>query len=497
MRFPGLDLRPMHADEAVHAAKFGTLLERGVYEYDPREYHGPTLNYLTLVPARLQGFSRYAALDERTLRIVPAVAGVLLVAAHFLLAPVVGFWAAALAALFAAVSPAMVYYSRYYIQETLLVAFSFTALAAMCRYLRVPGPGWAVAGGVSLGLMAATKETWIIAAASMAGALVAARTLLPAPKDGYAAAARGRRALHAAVAALCAATVAALFFSSFLTHPRGVFDAVNAYAAYLNRAAGDGWHVQPWHYYASLLSFSRAGGGPAWTEAAILGFAAIGAVTAFSQKDARWLAVYAVLLALIYSVIPYKTPWCVLGPLDACIVLAGIGASRLLTISASPLAGPAAAVVIAAAAAHLGWLAWAASFRFASDPRNPYVYAHTGTGVFEIARRVETLAAAHPQGLAMPVEVISAGNLWPLPWYLRRFSGVRWETAPVNDGVHAPLILSTPDMEDAIRQKLYEWRPAGQRDLYVPIFDQPVDLRPQLEVRGYASKTLWEAALVR
>jgi len=51
LRLPRLALRPMHGDEAVHADKFGDLLESGVYAYDPNEYHGPTLNYLTLVPA--------------------------------------------------------------------------------------------------------------------------------------------------------------------------------------------------------------------------------------------------------------------------------------------------------------------------------------------------------------------------------------------------------------------------------------------------------------
>ncbi|MCU0247629.1 MAG: hypothetical protein MUC42_13730, partial [Bryobacter sp.] len=36
LRFPDLDARPMHADEAVLADKTGTLLETGVYRYDPR-----------------------------------------------------------------------------------------------------------------------------------------------------------------------------------------------------------------------------------------------------------------------------------------------------------------------------------------------------------------------------------------------------------------------------------------------------------------------------
>jgi predicted membrane-bound mannosyltransferase len=53
LRLPWLDLRPLHVDEAVHAVKFGELLERHTYRYDPVEYHGPTLNYFTLIPARL------------------------------------------------------------------------------------------------------------------------------------------------------------------------------------------------------------------------------------------------------------------------------------------------------------------------------------------------------------------------------------------------------------------------------------------------------------
>src|SRR5262245_21182237 len=47
LRLPALAARPMHADEAIHADKLGTLLEGGGYAYDPSQYHGPTLYYLT------------------------------------------------------------------------------------------------------------------------------------------------------------------------------------------------------------------------------------------------------------------------------------------------------------------------------------------------------------------------------------------------------------------------------------------------------------------
>ena len=164
----------MHADEAVHAEKFGALLEGRGYAYDPSEYHGPTLYYLTLLPAWLRGQSRYVEIDEVTLRSVPAALGVALVAAHLAARGSLGTEAAAIAAILAAISPAMVFYSRYFIHETALVFFSFGALLAACRYLRSPGAGPALLAGACAGLMVATKETASLALGCMLVALALA-----------------------------------------------------------------------------------------------------------------------------------------------------------------------------------------------------------------------------------------------------------------------------------------------------------------------------------
>ena len=148
--------------------------------------------------------------------------------------------------------------------------------------------------------------------------------------------------------------------------------------------------------------------------------------------------------------------------------------------------------LLVSAAAHLGWQAFSGSFRFAADPRNPYVYAHTGTDVFEIVGRLKDLARAHPDGLSMPIQVISRENLWPLPWYLRGFSNVAWWNGVSETAPNAPVILVTPDMEEALVRKLYDLPPPGERELYVGIFERPVELRPRVELRGYAARTLWE-----
>ena len=75
LRLPGLNVRPMHVDEAVHACKFDTLWTSGKYAYDPAEYHGPTLYYFTWPAVWLSGAVDFVDTDARTFRLVPVVFG--------------------------------------------------------------------------------------------------------------------------------------------------------------------------------------------------------------------------------------------------------------------------------------------------------------------------------------------------------------------------------------------------------------------------------------
>jgi hypothetical protein len=148
--------------------------------------------------------------------------------------------------------------------------------------------------------------------------------------------------------------------------------------------------------------------------------------------------------------------------------------------------------LVASGVAQLAWQARADSFQYASDPRNPWVYAHTGTDVFLIVHEVEALAAVHPPDLAMPIQIFTRENLWPLPWYFRRYPGVRWWNGVSDTAPLAPVILATPDMEPALLHRIYEVPPPGQREMYVNMFDRYVELRPRVEVRGYVAKSLWD-----
>jgi uncharacterized protein (TIGR03663 family) len=500
LRFPDLARRPMHADEAVHADKFGTLLETGVYRYDPAEYHGPTLYYLTLLPAWLQGARRYVEIDEVTLRSVPAALGVALVAAHFGARAFLGPSAALVAALLAAISPAMVFYSRYYIHETALVIFTFGALLGTGWYLHRRSVLAALFTGACAGLMHATKETAPLALGCLVVALLLTRAVDRWRGESPPPVRRLVSVRDLLLAVLAAAAVSATLFSSFLANPGGILDSVRTYGIYLDRAGAASWHFHPWHYYLGLLVHSPSRGTPFWSEGLILALAVAGGASGWVAKgvpgaDARvlrFLGFYTLLLLALYSAIPYKTPWCLLGFLHGMILLAGAGAVFLVRAFRSTATKALVVVLLGGAAAHLGFQAWAGSFRFAADPRNPYVYAHTGEDVFTIVDRMKAVARAHPDGTSLPVQIISRANVWPLPWYLRGFPNVGWWNGVSDEAKPAPVILLTPDMEPALVRRLYEVPPPGERELYVSLFEKPVELRPRVELRGYVANGLME-----
>jgi uncharacterized protein (TIGR03663 family) len=494
LRFPALAERPMHCDEAVNADKFGILLEQSRYQYSNQDFHGPTLYYLTLIPAKISGDRRYVDLSEVTLRVVPAFLGVLLVGAHIFLVPYFGLWASAAAALLTAVSPAMVYYSRYYIHEIPLVFFTFCALLAVFRYCRTRRAVWAVCAGVFAGLMYGTKETVILQVGCMALAAIA--TVVEGKRRVTKLPAR-----HLILAVAAGLVVAVVLMSSFLGYPRGLVDSLASYRTYFARGSGiNTFHVHPWSYYFGLLLYFHSAGKPVWSEGLIGALALVGLWAALRRAPVagvdptalRFTAFYTVLMAAVYSLIPYKAPWNALGFWHGAILLAGGGAVWLAGRSSARGMRIALAGVAAAGVAHLGWMGWESGTRYGADPANPWVYAHTGTDVYRIAQRMEELAAADPGGHAMEVQVISRENLWPLPWYLRKFSGVEWWNGVSAGAPDAPVILATPDMEPALVHKLCDLPPPGQREMYMNLFDGYTELRPRVEIRGYVAKALWD-----
>src|SRR5216117_707703 len=123
LRAPRLDSRPMHNDEAVNALKLQALWEHGTYAYDPDEFHGPALHYASLPFLWLSPARDFSQVTETTLRLVPVCFGLALIPLLWWLRDGLGAPATFFAAILTAISPAMVFYSRYFIHEMLLVCF--------------------------------------------------------------------------------------------------------------------------------------------------------------------------------------------------------------------------------------------------------------------------------------------------------------------------------------------------------------------------------------
>ena len=505
LRLPRLGLRPMHGDEGNQAVKATTLLESGVYRYNPRDHHGPTLYYLSLPTLWAAGAEGPRDVTDAMLRLTPALFGAGVVLLLLLVGDGLGRPAAVCAAVLTAISPGMVFYSRYYIQEMLLVFFTLAFLASAWRYTRGRRSAraalagrwpWAVAAGAFLGLMHATKETWVLAAAAAVAGL-AGMVLWSWLVDGERLAIRPHVTWkHLAVAAAAAVVVSIVFFSSFFTHARGPLDSVLAYVYYFTRAGGVGLHDNPWYFYLGMFIHSRiiteATSGPWWSEGLILGLAAVGMIAALAKKGIgrasapllRLLTVYTLVLTVAYAVIPYKTPWCAMGFLHACILMAGVGAAALVRwVPKWPLKA-AVCVVLAALAAHLGWQAHRASFRFCADQRNPYVYAHTSRDALNIVKRVEEVASVSPHGHDMIIKVITPENYWPLPWYLRQFNkdhiGYYHEVPADCD---ASVILTTPDVQETLEKRLQG--SYNKQSIH--------GLRPGVFMPIYVEQSLWDA----
>ncbi len=484
-----LDLRPMHHDEANQAVKFGELLEKGEYRYDPIEHHGPSLYYISLPFAWISSGKSFVALDEVTLRLVPALFGVGIVLLLLLLKD--GFSGSAIlfSGIFAAVSPLMVFYSRFYIQETLLVFFLLGVIAASWRYHLSRTWGWAAATGIFIGLAYATKETCVIAFGALFMGLLLARLFTKEPLG------EKPRLVHGFILIGSAALVAFLLFSSFFQNPKGIVDSILSFQSYFGKAGEAGFHSYPWPYYLKMLIFSRYGSGPVWSEALILVLAVIGSVAAFNSnwlKDRspllmRFVFFFTFIATAVYSLIPYKTPWNMLPFFIGIILLAGNGAAFLLDRSKNMAAWSLVLAILGVGVFHLGYQAHAANFRYYADSRNPYVYAQTSTDFLNLVKRVEDIARIHPDHKGMLIKVIThADEAWPLPWYLRGFTRVGYwqdvdEAGTLED---VPVVISSIDLMEKIQAKFQE---THQGEFF--------GLRPEVLLAVHIRMDLWKKFL--
>ena len=262
LRLPHLSARPLHNDEAVNAIKVTELLQTGRYVYDPDEYHGPTLHYAALPFLWLTGADN---VTDATLRLPTVFFGAGLILLLLLFKDGLPSGAMCWVALFLAISPAMVFYSRYFIHEMLLVFFSALTLGARMEICADEGRKLGSGDGAGVGLMYATKETFVISVLAAAVAVVGTRVVV-----GQSGARGSARPTHVTFAVAAFVVVWLLFFSSFFTNLHGLVDSVRTYLPWLKRAGGNSPHIHPWYFYLQRLGWFHPAKGPVSSEGLIL-----------------------------------------------------------------------------------------------------------------------------------------------------------------------------------------------------------------------------------
>jgi len=454
VRLPGLEDRPMHTDEAVHACILGDLLASGRYHYNPGDYHGPTLYYLAWPLLKVLGAHSLADMDAWQLRLVPVLLSAALPLTLLLFAAEMETAALLGTAVFFTFAAPFVYYSRYFIHEILFVTLTLALLGCVWRFFQSARLGWAVATGFSAGLLLATKETgWLALAALLPATLLLSRgSTRP----------NTRQLCTALLLAMgTALLVLAMLYSSCGTHPAGLRDVWAALPRFWHRAGGQG-HEKPWWTYLAWF-FQPGFFSVPWSGWLIFSLSLFGLIRQWNNPLVRFACVFALLHLILYSLIPYKTPWLELNILAPLCLPAGAGLSDLCRQSGRCHKTAVWALLLPILFG-LGTETRRLCFQEPADERNPLAYSPTVPDVNGLVQKLDDFASHSSKGRKNLIQVIGP-DYWPLPWYLRRYPNVGyWQQTP--DKCNGDAFITSPENAGPLREKLtgnWEGHPFGLR----------------------------------
>ena len=444
LRGQDLSLRPFHHDEGVNGFFLTRLVREGVFKYDPSNYHGPTLYYLTLPLVAILGLS------DAAVRGTTVIFGLLTVFVLWRFLRHSSQTMALAAAALLATSTGAVFFSRYFIHESLFVAFTLLTVAASPS--RDGRERWRfLATGLFLGLLFATKETAFVSAGALIAGGLAGEWLVGGRSP--IALARGVKPLaleHAddlMQGGLAFVASAGLLYSSFFRNPKGVLDAFLTFAFWTKTAVRD--HENPWYQHLSWLH-------EADPVLIYLGFAGI--LTAFALRRsfvAVMASVWALLLFVAYGVVKYKTPWLGLNMLLPLAITAGYLISEIASVrflSGRLSMRPVAILLTLFAAGFSATKSWDLETNKYDDETHAYLYAHTQRTFIPFVRLIEERAAALGTGTETGIAVFAPEN-WPLAWYLRDYKNAGYWGEFKTD-VNVAMYVGSVEQDGALALKL-------------------------------------------
>ncbi|HAF04283.1 MAG TPA: hypothetical protein DIT76_01000 [Spartobacteria bacterium] len=439
LRFFLLGIKPPHFDEGINGWFVDQVIKNGFYRYDPTNYHGPLHFYVLLLSQTLFGRNLWA------LRLPVVLVSIACVWLMMKFEPFVGRTVSRMAALAMAVSPGFVFYGRYSIHEVWLVLFSLLFILGLLGLWKFGTPNYLWCTGMGLAGMILTKETYVIhlgCALIAVPVLVVSNALDPLPD--------ARRAKQTwdyfdlAVVLATGIAVVVFFYSGTFFHWSGVKGLYQAYTAWFATGHEGHGHEKPWHYWVSKLIVRYE-----WPVLA--GLILCLSYQRFKNVSLRYLAIYGVGTLIAYSIVQYKTPWCIVSFIWPFLFIFG---AALLVI---PLRYRLTTYVISATVlcASLGSTIWLNYFHCTTDSE-PYVYVQTYNDIYKLTDPLFTLVRRNPVYYQLTGHIIRT-SAYPLPWMLGDFPHIGYyeqENLPAK--LDAAFLLVQEDRIAEVESKLHE-----------------------------------------
>jgi uncharacterized protein (TIGR03663 family) len=415
LRLVLLDARPIHHDEAVNGWFIDGIFQKGFFSYDPNNYHGPLFFYWTALAEILFGRSLTA------LRIPSVLFGSLLTLVPLLFRRWIGLPAALLASYLLAISPAMVFFSRYAIHET---AFVFFEALFFVFWLNIGERGWswrrAVGLGLALGAMAGLKENFVIFGAAVLLSEAALRALTGNGNAGL----HPRQWRFFLGVSGVATVLIVLTFTGMFQDRAGVGKFFDAFVSWTRTGTEGNGHEKPFWYWTSLMARFE------WP--ALLGLVVLLSGFRGLPRALQSLGLTGGGLFLIYSIVRYKTPWCLLSFSWAFTIP---GAFRLMQWIQGRWRIPALILLTGGGISSL-WLALDAAYLRPDQDGHPYIYGQTYSDLIPPVEKILERSRSRPvDGEPIRVQVVSRVT-WPLPYLLGELKKVGYFTE-----ANAPAVL--------------------------------------------------------
>ncbi|MBM4054295.1 MAG: TIGR03663 family protein [Planctomycetes bacterium] len=448
-RFWDIDLRPLHSDEGVNSFFLRNLFERNHYRYDPANYHGPFLYYIGLLPFYVLG------LTDFSFRLMPVLFGIMVVAILYPLRKRIGKMGLLTAGLLIAISPSNSFFSRDTIHETYLIFFTLATVVSFFLYSETRKSRYIYFAASSIAFIITIKETYIITFAVFVISLFFAYgyEILLSPAGIRV---KNTRHIFSVFGNTCRQKwyvisisvglfllINFLFYSSFFSYYGGINGILTTLKIWTKTGTHSGGHAKPFFYYFTLLRKFEL-------PMLVMGIAGVFYSFKYRNKFAIFTTAWAALIYVIYSLIPYKTPWLIINFTLPIAILAGIFIDGLFKIITHSWHYAVFFSIYVCVFCFFCYQSIMLNFVNYDDERYELVYVQTKRDVYNLLDRLETLSGI--SGKNMVINVVSK-DYWPLPWYFREYKHANF-WGRVVDNPNAPVILVDKKGEKDLKKKL-------------------------------------------